>query len=281
MTAPSQSRTLAAFAFIGLAALAIGALSRQEPPPARIHFPQPKGLLPGGKIEINLADTLAWQTLKGVGSARAKSVVRRRERRGYFDSPDNLCEIRGLDSIYDAKPEKFVVSDSVLMRFRDSLGEPKPLRRTFKRKKTTPPPSNSSFNPKDEAFHKTKKAAVIDLNSADEAQLEALPGIGEVLSVRIVKFRNLLGGFYSVEQLKEVFGLRDEHYQKCADRLVVKTPPFRKICVNSAPVYVLKKHPYFKAYADSLVSARPLTPEKMRTLMNEDYRRAQAYADWR
>ena len=49
----------------------------------------------------------------------------------------------------------------------------------------------------------------IDLNSADSIMLEQLPGIGNKLSKRIVKYRDILGGFYSLEQLHEVYGLNE------------------------------------------------------------------------
>jgi DNA uptake protein ComE-like DNA-binding protein len=238
-----------------------------------VHFPLPQGILPDGKIEINLADTLAWQTVKGIGSARAKIIVRRREKLGYFDSPDNLCLIRGVDSIYDAQPDRFVVSDSILKRLKDSLGEPK-LERNSYRRKTGPPAARPP------ATTRVSVAAKIDLNAADAAALEALPGIGDVLSARIVKFRNLLGGFYSIEQLKEVYGLREEHFQKCAPHLNVVSPPYRKIAVNSVPHSVLKKHPYFKEYADSIVALRPLDSSRLKKLMRGDYQRAHAYVEW-
>ena len=43
----------------------------------------------------------------------------------------------------------------------------------------------------------------LELNSCDSLSLVALPGIGPVLSVRIIKYRNLLGGFAAVEQLRK------------------------------------------------------------------------------
>lgn len=52
----------------------------------------------------------------------------------------------------------------------------------------------------------------IDLNSADTAQLEALPEIGPVLAQRIVDYREAQGGFSSVEELKNVSGIGDKTY---------------------------------------------------------------------
>lgn len=47
----------------------------------------------------------------------------------------------------------------------------------------------------------------LDLNSADEAALDALPGIGPVLAARIVAWRTEHGRFSSVEELAEVSGI--------------------------------------------------------------------------
>ena len=64
------------------------------------------------------------------------------------------------------------------------------------------------------SLQKTPFKEIIELNVADTAMLKSIYGIGEKLSVRIVKYRKKLGGFYSVEQLKEVYGLRTENFKK-------------------------------------------------------------------
>ena len=64
-----------------------------------------------------------------------------------------------------------------------------------------------------------QQKAQIDINGCDSAALVALPGIGPVLSARIIKYRKLLGGFASVEQLKEVYGLPEETYEMIKGRL--------------------------------------------------------------
>lgn len=59
---------------------------------------------------------------------------------------------------------------------------------------------------------KLKPGATIDLNSADTTLLKRVPGIGSSFARRIVKYRNLLGGYYVVEQLQEVYGMDRERY---------------------------------------------------------------------
>ena len=46
-----------------------------------------------------------------------------------------------------------------------------------------------------------------DLNNADTSQLKKIYGIGDKLSMRILKYRDVLGGFVGMDQLKEVYGL--------------------------------------------------------------------------
>ncbi len=51
--------------------------------------------------------------------------------------------------------------------------------------------------------------ALIDINTAPAEVLEQIPGVGPVLAQRIIAFRDLNGGFQSVDQLTEVSGIGD------------------------------------------------------------------------
>ena len=84
----------------------------------------------------------------------------------------------------------------------------------------------------------------VELNSADTVLLKSLPGIGSVLSKRIVKYREMLGGFYSAKQLLEVYGLKPEVFLKIENRLDVDTLMIQKIDINFSPSEDLARHPY-------------------------------------
>lgn len=86
----------------------------------------------------------------------------------------------------------------------------------------------------------------IDLNTADSTELELLPGIGDKLSKRIVKYRDMLGGFYSVTQLKEVYGLNEQTIQLIAPMLTIDHTKIKKIEWNFADAFELSKHPYLR-----------------------------------
>src|SRR4030042_88090 len=89
---------------------------------------------------------------------------------------------------------------------------------------------------------------LIDINTCDSASLEALPGIGPVLSARIIKYRNLLGGFADVDQLREVYGLPEETFTLISGRIFADSSAVRKINVNSADYRQLIRLPYFERY---------------------------------
>jgi len=88
----------------------------------------------------------------------------------------------------------------------------------------------------------------IELNKCDSGALESLPGIGPVLSARIIKYRNLLGGFASVDQLKEVYGLSEETFNLIAGRVTADPALIRKIDINNADFRQLSRMPYFDKY---------------------------------
>lgn len=98
----------------------------------------------------------------------------------------------------------------------------------------------------------------LDINNADSNALEKLPGIGEILSSRIIRYREKLGGFISIAQLTEVYGLSDSIMQIISPMLFVSEEfKPRRIDVNKAEYKDLRKHPYVNhAIAKSLLSYR-------------------------
>ncbi len=86
----------------------------------------------------------------------------------------------------------------------------------------------------------------MEINSATADDLCRLDGIGDVLSERIVKYRDLLGGFYSLGQLQEVYGLPPETLMNIAAILDLDTTALVKININFARPSELARHPYLE-----------------------------------
>lgn len=102
------------------------------------------------------------------------------------------------------------------------------------------PNSPSLAYPKQE---KLTSGQTIPLNESDTTEWKKIPGIGSGYANRIVKFRDLLGGFASVDQLKEVYGVDDELFTKI--RLYIHFDShIKKLDVNNLSADQLRKHPY-------------------------------------
>ena len=91
-----------------------------------------------------------------------------------------------------------------------------------------------------------KKLVPVDINKADTTEWIALPGIGNRLAQRIINFREKLGGFYSVAQVGETYGLPDSTFQKIKPMLLCDQRDVRTININTAGEDLLKQHPYIR-----------------------------------
>lgn len=104
----------------------------------------------------------------------------------------------------------------------------------------------SRVESKPEFVHENIKLASIDINSADSITLEQLPGVGKILSKRIIKYRDLLGGFYTIDQLKEVYGLSETTIKQIEKSITICKSGIHKIDINFGDVRDFSRHPYIK-----------------------------------
>lgn len=96
-------------------------------------------------------------------------------------------------------------------------------------------------------FAKKEKVVIIDINQASQEDLIKIYGIGDLISLRILKYKESLGGFVSMEQMNEIWGLSPEVIEKLNANFKVSFPPnVKKIDINNASIKVLSEFPYFK-----------------------------------
>ncbi|MFV0345684.1 MAG: helix-hairpin-helix domain-containing protein [Bacteroidales bacterium] len=173
------------------------------------------------------------------------NIIRYRESGGKFRKKEDLKRIYGMtDSIY-ALLEAWIVIDktaTIETKAQKTVAEYQSIESVEVPKVETHTNKNSKELGNTKAAEKV--FAKVELNSADTTILKALPGIGSSYARRIVKYRELLGGYYSVEQLKEVYGMKDEYYQRFAPHCSIDMNKIRKININFADYRELIRHPY-------------------------------------
>lgn len=96
------------------------------------------------------------------------------------------------------------------------------------------------------AFAKKEKVVIIDINKATQEDLVKIYGIGEAISLRILKFKESLGGFVAMEQMNDVWGLSPEVIENLNSHFKVSTlPNLKKVDINNASIKELSQFPYF------------------------------------
>ncbi len=111
-------------------------------------------------------------------------------------------------------------------------------------------------HPNEPGAVETSKFQVVDINKAGAEEWQRLRGIGPAFAGRIVKFREALGGFASVEQVAETWGLPDSTFQHIRKHLQ-QSPVFRPLPINTVTAEVLAAHPYVdRRVAEAIVAYR-------------------------
>ena len=114
-------------------------------------------------------------------------------------------------------------------------------------------------NFKKENFKK-EKIVLLDINQATQEDLVKIYGIGEALSARILKQKEILGSFVSMEQMNDVWGLSPEVISELNSHFKVVIPSsLKKIAINDASLKELSQFPYFKyTLAKQIVTYRSM-----------------------
>jgi competence protein ComEA len=101
-----------------------------------------------------------------------------------------------------------------------------------------------------------KPFLIVDIGKADSTELGTLPMVGEYLAYKIHNYREKLGGFYSISQLKEVRGLRDSTYLVILPHIILEdSTNLRKINLNTATYEELNMHPYINSKIANVILA--------------------------
>ena len=165
-------------------------------------------------------NTLPYDSLLllGFSGKLAGQIVHYREKGGRFKTKESLLKIYSMDTaLYESLKDYIVL-------------------------KTTLPEKKSAHT--ERRFPENKSELMVELNGADTLDLQQLYGIGPGFARKIVKYRDLLGGYYRKEQLLEVYGMDKERYGKFEKNIYADTLLIRKININKASLKQLIRHPY-------------------------------------
>ncbi len=180
-------------------------------------------------FDPNTLSAMDWKKL-GLKDKTIQTIVNYRSKGGVFKKSEDLKKIYGLSALEYRRllPYVQIEPDEIHMYSN----------------KATKRPSKTGY-----------QNLAIDINTADSTEWIALPGIGPVLTNRIINFRKKLGGFYSIEQVKETYGLSDSTFQLIKPMLQQGSTPVQQLNINTATLAELKAHPYISNNIAKLIVA--------------------------
>lgn len=182
-------------------------------------------------FDPNTVTTAALERL-GLSTRQARGFITYREKRNRpFTSASELDELRLLRPAQKERLKPLVDIDPAMIAQADN-DQPKPS--TYA---TTVSPA--TYSPTAELA-----PGSIDINGALAAEFELIRGVGPYWAGRFVKFREALGGFISVDQIRETYGLPDSLFAAMRPFLLYDRPVFRRLPLNSLSADELDNHPY-------------------------------------
>ncbi|MFW5706173.1 MAG: ComEA family DNA-binding protein, partial [Bacteroidota bacterium] len=167
-------------------------------------------------FDPNKADKAAFIKL-GLSESQATNIINYRQAGGSFNIKKDFAKIYSIDAREYQRLEKYILL----------------------------PASDTT---RKAAMQEKPEIAKIEINSADTTALKQLPGIGPAFAGRIVKYRDLLGGFYDAAQLLEVYGMDTVRYAGFSQCVEVNPSDIRKMDLNSTGFKELLRHPYLEYY---------------------------------
>ena len=184
-------------------------------------------------FDPNTADSSTLVHL-GFKPWQAKNLLKYRAKGGRYRKPEDLKRLYGMtDSMYQIlQPYIQIVRTEVDSLRMDSMGRDSLWRDT----------TRYDSMPK---WQHVKKDTILNLRTADTTELKMIRGVGSYRAKQIVRYRDALGGFVRVEQLREVEGM-ELVADSVLKHFVLDSANVKQLNVNSMGVRQLSRHPYLR-----------------------------------
>jgi competence ComEA-like helix-hairpin-helix protein len=184
-------------------------------------------------FDPNTADSSTLVHL-GFKPWQAKNLLKYRAKGGRYRRPEDLKRLYGMtDSMYQTlQPYIQIVRTEVDSLRMDSMGRDSLWRDT----------TRYDSMPK---WQHVKKDTILNLRTADTTELKMIRGVGSYRAKQIVRYRDALGGFVRVEQLREVEGM-ELVADSVLKHFVLDSANVKQLNVNSMGVRQLSRHPYLR-----------------------------------
>lgn len=181
-------------------------------------------------FDPNTADSTHFLRL-GLRPYIVRNIYKYRAKGGVFRKPEDFSKLYGLDKEMFNRLRPYI-------RIGGKVAEEDSLHKETERVRAERRDSINRLKQE-----KYEMGIVVDLNMADTTELKKIPGIGSSYAAAIVRYRTQLGGYVSVNQLKEI-GIPSESYAW----LRLSKENINRLKINFSTFAQLNRHPYLNFY---------------------------------
>ena len=172
----------------------------------------------------------------GLTDRQVRNIMNYKAKGGKFYSKNDLGKLYTISEEEFEQLEPFIVLPEVA---RGKSTKPASRGGVSTGSTTAPGSTTAASTPSEK-----KAIPIVDLNTVDSTTLVELPQIGPYTAVRIIEFREKLGGFIDKEQLRDVKGMDDARFAAIQPYINIGAVEIRKVDVNRADFKTLVHHPY-------------------------------------
>lgn len=165
-------------------------------------------------FDPNTVDSFGWRKL-GLRDKTIHTILNFTHKGGSFRKPEDIKKIWGL------RPEE---SERILPYVKID--------------------TSKFYHPKQNKVE--TKPSIVDINTATLEDLKRIPGMGNGIVFKVINYRDKIGGFINMEQLKEAHGMTDSSFVLMKPFLILNSEAIHKIDINKASDFELGAHPYIE-----------------------------------
>jgi len=150
----------------------------------------------------------------GLSQRQAKNIENYKSKGGYFNTAEDFKKIYSIsEDDYKTLSPFIIINEPYQTEFEEIIDE-------------------------------IDEVDILDLNTIDIEEIQSIRGIGPSFAKRIIKYRDLLGGYTSIKQLREVYGMDKERFHQISPFFEITMDSIQKLSLNRSSYHQLLRHPY-------------------------------------
>lgn len=163
-----------------------------------------------GLVNLNTATVDELMLIEGIGEKTAQNIIEYRESIGQYTFVEQLLDVEGIGETKLNRWKPYLIVDTVTTTDGEAFSTTSDTSRTTT--VTTTTAATTTVSTVISTTTTTVFDGVLNLNTATKEELMQIKGIGEITALKIIEYREAIGGFTALEQLMNIDGIGEKKF---------------------------------------------------------------------